>query len=71
MGIERDTDENLDWKEVLDASDFAIEKLAKDLRNTGMEMGPEQARFFVENYYRLQEDRIRYKAQVRELTKQD
>ena len=43
MGIERDTDENLDWKEVLDASDFAIEKLAKDLRNTGMEMGPEQA----------------------------
>jgi len=71
VGIERDTDENLDWKEVLDASDFAIEKLAKDLRNTGMEMGPEQARFFVENYYRLQEDRIRYKAQVRELTKQD
>ena len=65
-GYRRIPDENLDWRRF--STSDCDEKLAKDLRNTGMEMGPEQARFFVE-LLSSPEDRIRYKAQVRELIK--
>ena len=44
-----------------------IEKLTKDLRAAARTLGPAEARFLVDAYYKVQEDRIRSAHQVRAL----
>jgi len=45
-----------------------IQKLTKDLREAARTLGPAEARFLVDAYYKLQEDRIRSAHQVRTLS---
>lgn len=47
----------------------AIRRLTRDLRLSAGVLGPEEARFVVDYYYRLQEDRIRAGHQERQLAK--
>jgi hypothetical protein len=45
-----------------------IQKLTKDLREAARTLGPAEARFLVDAYYKIQEDRIRSAHQVRTLS---
>ena len=45
-----------------------IQKLTKDLREASRTLGPAEARFLVDAYYKIQEDRIRSAHQVRTLS---
>ena len=45
-----------------------IQKLTKDLREATRTLGPAEARFLVDAYYKIQEDRIRSAHQVRTLS---
>lgn len=49
----------------------AIARLTKDMRESARLMGDEQARFLVDAYYQMQNDRIRSDHQVRQLRKSD
>jgi len=44
-----------------------IEKLSKDLKKAGKTLSKDEARFLIDAYYRTQEQRIRYDAQIRAL----
>lgn len=46
-----------------------IQRLSKDLRNASVTLGRDEARFLVDAYYIMQEDRIRTASQERELGK--
>ena len=48
----------LDWE--------TIRRLSNDLREAGRTLGRDEARFLVDAYYRMQEQRMRFDAQVRE-----
>ena len=58
----REEEEQLDWE--------TIRKLTTDLREAGLTLGRDEARFLVDAYYRMQEQRIRFDAQVREMVKE-
>tara|TARA_R110000824_G_scaffold128972_1_gene290085 strand:- start:946 stop:1860 length:915 start_codon:yes stop_codon:yes gene_type:complete len=49
--------------------DMLVEKMTKDLKKAGKTLSKDEARFLVDAYYRTQEQRIRYDAQIRALTK--
>ena len=46
-----------------------VTRLALDIRKAGETLGQDEARFLVTGYYEMQEQRVRAKAQIRELTK--
>lgn len=48
-----------------------IYRLGKDLKEAAQTLGRDEARFLVDAYYRMQEQRIRFNAQIREMTKED
>jgi len=48
-----------------------IKRLGMDLKDAAMTLGRDEARFLVDAYYRMQEQRIRFDAQVREMMKEE
>ena len=48
-----------------------VEKLSKDIINAAKTLSDDEARFLVDAYYQMQEDRIRTKAQVRSLVESE
>lgn len=45
----------------------AVQRLTKDLAESAREMSPTEARFLVDYYYITQDDRIRFKSQIRSM----
>ena len=48
----------------------SIKKLSRDLHDAATNLGPREARFLVDGYYLIQENRIRCDAQLREMAKE-
>ena len=58
-------------RELRESVDFddAIDKLSKDMRDAATNLTRDEARYFVDAYYQIQENRKRFAAQIREAEK--
>ncbi len=64
---QNDTHEPAGFEEVFNALGLSIDKVSRDLLKAGANVNIDGLRFIVDMYYKRQEDRIRYAAQVRQL----